>query len=400
MMTLTPGLRLLRECDWRLLRKFAWNFAWKGMRAVQKFERRLRKKEPFFPAFTVISLTNRCNLHCRGCWVSQTQPPEEFTADQLHAVIASAKRKGSYFFGLLGGEPLLWTPLFEVIAQHPDCYFQLFTNGTLLTHEMTETMRRLGNITPLISIEGLEEESRNRRGKETVFERTLNGVSACRKSRLITGVSASICKSNFRELVSHDYLKFLAESGVHYLWYYIYRPVGPDPHPENALNAEEILALRKFIVEARMTAPLAIIDAYWDHLGRAVCPGAMGLSHHLSPSGAMEFCPPLQFAKERLSFKGDNLADCMADSKFLAGLRQMTAEKSRGCILLEAPDALLDFCRQANAFDSSNRGTAEKELVAMCPRAGHHQPGQEIPEKSFLYRFAKRHAFFGFGAYG
>ena len=31
---------------------------------------------------------------------------------------------------------------------------------------------------------------------------------------------------------------------------------------------------------------------------------------------------------------------------------------------------------------------------------GLYLPGQEIPEKSFFYRFAKKHWFFGFGAYG
>ena len=29
-----------------------------------------------------------------------------------------------------------------------------------------------------------------------------------------------------------------------------------------------------------------------------------------------------------------------------------------------------------------------------------HQPGQEIPEKHWMYRLAKKHYFFGFGAYG
>ena len=28
-----------------------------------------------------------------------------------------------------------------------------------------------------------------------------------------------------------------------------------------------------------------------------------------------------------------------------------------------------------------------------------HNPGNEIPEKHWLYRFAKKHWFFGFGAY-
>ena len=39
------------------------------------------------------------------------------------------------------------------------------------------------------------------------------------------------------------------------------------------------------------------------------------------------------------------------------------------------------------------------EVDAMQPRHSQHQPGQEIPEDHWAYRFAKKHWFFGFGAY-
>ena len=39
------------------------------------------------------------------------------------------------------------------------------------------------------------------------------------------------------------------------------------------------------------------------------------------------------------------------------------------------------------------------EIDAMQPRHSQHQPGQEVPEDHWAYRFAKKHWFFGFGAY-
>ena len=39
------------------------------------------------------------------------------------------------------------------------------------------------------------------------------------------------------------------------------------------------------------------------------------------------------------------------------------------------------------------------ELDSMAPRPSHYAPGQEIPEKSWFYRFAKKHFFNDFGAY-
>jgi hypothetical protein len=39
------------------------------------------------------------------------------------------------------------------------------------------------------------------------------------------------------------------------------------------------------------------------------------------------------------------------------------------------------------------------ELDAMRSRHSQHNPGNEVPEEHWAYRFAKKHWFFGFGAY-
>ena len=45
------------------------------------------------------------------------------------------------------------------------------------------------------------------------------------------------------------------------------------------------------------------------------------------------------------------------------------------------------------------RGTAMAELEAMTPRFSQWLPGEEIPEKHWMYRLAKKHWFGDFGAY-
>lgn len=390
--------RMVREVSPRLLWKFVYNFGWKSMGAVNKFQRRLKKGE-FFPAFMVMSLTNRCNLSCQGCWVSPTDPPRELSIEQVNNVINSCKAKGSYFFGLLGGEPLLYKGLFDIIAAHPDCYFQVFTNGLLLTDEIAREMRRLGNVTPLISVEGLEQVADIRRGGKEVYKRSVSGIEASARAGLVTGVATSVCKSNFKELVNRGFAEDLIRRGVHYLWYYIYRPVGPNPNPDLALDKEQIIELRKFIVNLRCEVPLVIVDAYWDQDGKAVCPGATGLSHHINSAGDIEFCPPLQFSKDNIG-NGANLAEIIAKSSFLTAFRKLSAESTRGCIIMENPGLMKQFLEQQQAADSSGRGSGYEELSAMQPLPCHHLPDSEIPERHWAYRFAKKHWFFGFGAYG
>ena len=99
--------RIVSGCTWKVQRRLLFNFAMGGARAVRAFERRRKQGRPFFPAFTMISLTNRCNLQCRGCWVEQTKPAQALSVEQLNGVVTTARRYGSNFFGILGGEPHL-----------------------------------------------------------------------------------------------------------------------------------------------------------------------------------------------------------------------------------------------------------------------------------------------------
>ncbi len=397
-MSATLMKRMLTEPDKRLLWKFAYNFGFKGMRSIEKFQKRLKRGE-YFPAFLFLSVTNACNLACQGCWVSQTNPPKQIAPGTLDNVITECKAQGSCFFGILGGEPLLYDGLFKVFEKHPDCYFLLFTNGTMITDAVAKEMRRIGNISPLISIEGLEEVSDVRRGGNKVYEQTLAGLANCRANRLVTGVCTSVCKSNIDDLATEKFVNDAAAFGAHYLWYYIYRPVGPNPSPELALDAEQITRLRRFIVDIRLTAPLVVVDAYWDDKGRALCPAAVGIANHVSPDGYIEPCPPLQFAKDNIG-DGTGLYDLFNHSEFLADFRRMCCKTTQGCIIMEHPDQLADFIKREDAVDSSGRGTLLAELGRTCPCGSHHQPGEEIPERSWAYRFAKKNWFFGFGAYG
>jgi len=389
--------RILKGTTPRLLWRFLVSFAWKGARAVRAYERR-RRQGIHVPAFFFLSITNRCNLRCVGCWVDTQGPPQDLPLESMERIVRECKAQGSHFFGLLGGEPLLHPDLFTLIERHPDCYFQVFTNGTLLTAEIAQRLQRLGNVTPLVSIEGREDVSDERRGGTRVYARALEGLAHCRAARLITGVATSICQNNIDDLASEAFLDELIARGVHYVWYYIYRPVGAHPAPELALDREQILRLRRFLVEMRRRKPILIVDAYWDAEGRALCPAAVGISHHVNPQGDLEPCPPIQFADAN-ALAADGLATAVRDSRFLTRFRALAASRTRGCILLEDPAALAQIARDTGARDTSGRDSYA-ELARACPCQSHHLSGEEIPEAHWLYRLAKRNWFWGFGAYG
>jgi MoaA/NifB/PqqE/SkfB family radical SAM enzyme len=389
--------RILRTTDQRCLWKAAWNFGVKGTLSIHKFKRRL-KQGIYFPPFLHVSIINSCNLRCQGCWADVDAPREAIDLDAMHRLIHDAKRHGNSFFGILGGEPFIYAELLDLLAAHPDCYFQVFTNGQFITEKVAGELRRLGNITPLISIEGREITSDERRGKPDVLSRTLRGLENCVQARLFTGVATSVCQSNIDELLTEDWLRELIRRGVHYVWYYTYRPVGPKPSYELALRPDQLIRVRRFLVEMRVKLPILIVDAYYDHQGRALCPSAVGLSHHISPRGHLEPCPVIQFAKENIR-DAESVFELMTRSAFLQDYRQTAVRAMRGCIVLERPDLLRELVLKHGAYDSTARATALAELAAMEPRFSQWLPGEEIPEKHWLYRWAKRFGFNDFGAY-
>ena len=392
------GYRMVRTTDTRLLWKMGYNFGYKGMRSVQRFKARL-KQGKVFPPFLYISITNSCNLRCQGCWVDVDKPQSLINFEDMNQLICNAKQHGNSFFGILGGEPFLHPELIRILKAHPDCYFQIFTNGHAITDKIASELRSAGNATPLISVEGTETVSDVRRGRKGVLNRTMAGIEACVRNRLITGVASSVCQSNFHDLVKESWIDYLINKGVHYTWFHTFRPVGPVPNPQLALRSEQGLQLRRFIMDMRNRKPIGIIDAYYDDKGQAVCPAATGISHHISPFGDVEPCPIIQFANESIRDNDGDLFQTMTESRLLNDFRKTAAKATRGCIVLERPDLLMEIVDRNGARDTTLRQMAMAELSSLDSRSSQYNPGNEVPEENWIYRFAKKYWFFGFGAY-
>ena len=175
--------------------------------------------------------------------------------------------------------------------------------------------------------------------------------------------------------------------------------MGPDPAPELALRPEQVLGVRRFAMLVRNTKPIGVVDAYWDDQGRALCPAAIGISHHISPRGDIEPCPIIQFAKEKIGDNRGDIFETITRSEFLREFRRVAAEVSRGCIVLEHPELLKALVEKHGVRDTTARATALAELAAMEPLGSQHMPGYELPEQNWLYRYTKKYWFFGFGAY-
>lgn len=391
--------RMLLETDKRLLWKLFWNMGVRGLRSIQLHKRRLKRGD-FFPPYLYISIINSCNLRCQGCWVDVAAKQHKIEIEPLNRMIDEAKRMGNSFFGLLGGEPLMHKGLFDVLERHPDAYFQVFTNGHFITDEVARRFRKCGNVTPLISVEGSQIVSDERRGKAGVLSATMRGLQHCLDNKVMTGVCTSLCQTNYADLLNEQWIDRLIKMGVMYTWFHIYRPVGPEAHPELALTGQQQRAVREFVVEMRCRKPIILIDAYYDADGQALCPAATGFTHHINPWGDIEPCPIIQFATDSIHDPRP-LSEVFNRSEFLRDFRETAASHTRGCIALERPDLIDRLVQAHHAKDATARQTALAELRASKSHPSQYSPDlAPVPERSWAYRLAKRIAFHDYGVYG
>lgn len=389
--------RLVFQVSPRLLYQAARLWVGGGLRAMRAYRKRLDRGE-IFPPFLFLALTDACNLRCRGCWIESHGRANHLhlAIDDVQRIIDSARKHDVTFFALLGGEPFLYPHLWSVIEGNRDCYFQIITNGLFLNDEVVERLRRAGNVTPLVSIDGWRETNDDRRGLG-VFDRAVQGLASLKRGRLLFGVATTVTAANIRQVLCREYIDFMVKQGAAYLWYYGYRPVGADPAPELALGRNEMREFRRRLIELRRKSPIVLIDTYWDADGRAFCPAALGLGFHIGPRGSIEPCPPLSFA-DRTIRQGE-LFDTINGDPMLRAFQRFCSERTRGCVILECPHELADFFATHRAIDYSGRDLAA-ELRSAKPSCSHDLKDDIQPERSLIYRFLKRQLFFGMAGYG
>src|SRR3990172_5354609 len=162
---------------------------------------RRRNGEGFFPKVLIISVTSRCNFTCPDCFNNSFTGKEDLKPDVLDRILYESEGKGTRIVALSGGEPLSRGDLFDIIKRHPALYFQIFTNGALITEEVAETISSLGNVMPFLSLEGDEELTDKRRG-EGCYQKVFGAMERLKKRGVIFGANVMVTPANFQSNTS------------------------------------------------------------------------------------------------------------------------------------------------------------------------------------------------------
>lgn len=290
------------------------------------------------PAFMITSITKRCNLRCKGCYamVQNRDLEEEMQIEKLADIYAEAGKLGISIILIAGGEPLARPEIVDVAGSFPHIIFPLFTNGMLIDDGISSKLKKYKNIVPVISIEGLEENTDARRGSGVA--KTLREVfSRLSRDRIFWGVSFTVTEMNHDTVTGDALIKDLIAMGCKLFFFVEYIPVkeGTEPMVVSVEHREGLLR-RLDVLRKQYNSLFIAFPGDEQKFGGCLSSGRGFI--HISPGGNVEPCPFAPYSDASLANR--TLKEAL-QSKFLLKIRQNYRELSEGeggCALWEKRD--------------------------------------------------------------
>ena len=285
------------------------------------------------PPVMIVSVTRSCNLHCAGCFVHAHGRPvgKEMNESELRSVVAQADELGISMIALAGGEPLTRPEILDITKEHPEIVFLLITNGSLLRDEVLSRLEAQRNVIPLLSLEGFEGETDDRRGAG-VYRQARNAMEQMRERRMFFGTSVMVTRRNFPLTTSRAFARDLVRQGCRLFFYVDYVPIEPGTEhliPSETQSRSESLTMSLF----RKEFPGLFVAA---SAGEQTLGGCMAAGRgfvHVSAEGGLEPCPFSPFSDTNL--REVSLREAL-QSSFLRGIRESgehLSESEGGCAL-------------------------------------------------------------------
>lgn len=152
-----------------------------------------------------INVTNRCNLRCLHCFRNAGKVMNnELSTKEIFRVLDEFERLGGSELVISGGEPLLRKKLLDILkyAKGKVQKVKLVTNGTVLSYEIAQALKKLEPIYIQVSVDGATENTNDKiRGKGS-FQQAIDGVKNLKRANFkhMLALSMTIMKSNLHEI--------------------------------------------------------------------------------------------------------------------------------------------------------------------------------------------------------
>ncbi len=319
---------------------------WWQARAARR-RARLARQGLHVPPITIFSITNRCNLHCKGCYAQaiRREDAEELSSTRLQEIVAEADALGVSFFVIAGGEPLIRPEILDIARDFPQIIFLIFTNGLLLDAELIARLAGQRNTVPVLSLEGEQKQTDGRRG-DGVHESLRKKMEQLKEAGSFFSISLTLTRDNFDTVADPSFIERAVASGCRIFFLVEYTPVREGTEGW-VISESQRQAMRGLVAAFRRRFPAVFIAVPWDEEQTGGCLASGRGFVHISASGDLEPCPFAPYSDTNLKTLG---LEQGLRSRFLTAMRAAHhgfAEIEGGCALWKNREQVQALLRQS-----------------------------------------------------
>lgn len=196
--------------------------------------------------------TNACNLYCRHCYRDAgVKAEEELNTEEGLALIDQIAMAGFKIMIFSGGEPLLRDDIYTLVTHARDKGLRpvFGTNGTLITGEVAQKLKKAGAMAMGISLDSTDPELHDKfRGSQGAWQAAVDGMKACREAGLPFQLHTTVVDWNYDQV--EDLTDFAVQAGAvgHHVFFLV--PTGRGANiEEESLRARRYESLLQRIME-------------------------------------------------------------------------------------------------------------------------------------------------------
>lgn len=313
--------------------------------------------------------TSACNLHCKGCWAAEYGHALKLSLDEMRSIVKQGRALGTHFYMLTGGEPLIRKDDIVTLAkENPECTFLIYTNATLVDEKLCRDIKKCGNITLALSIEGTKESNDDRRG-EGAYSRTLKAMELLKREKILFGISICYTRKNVEAVTDDAFLDKMVDLGVKYAFYFNYMPVGHDADKElipTPMQRKYMYYFMKKMRNGKTGKPMFVMDFQDDgeYVGGCIAGGRNYF--HVNSNGDIEPCVFIHYSDSNI--RTDTLLDALRKPLFMAYRKGQPFNDNhlRPCPMLENPEKLRAIIKETGA--KSTDLIVSEDVETLCAR--------------------------------
>lgn len=158
----------------------------------------------------------KCNQKCIFCYAAgeQLSSEKELSTEEWKRAIDNLKKAGVPMLTFTGGEPTQREDLCKLIEYSKWFVTRLNTNGTLLTEELCDRLRKASLDSMQITLYSHNEDTHNSLVGARCYEKTVQGIKNAVAAGLDVSINTPLCRKNADYL---ETLRFVSSLGVRFV---------------------------------------------------------------------------------------------------------------------------------------------------------------------------------------